>query len=116
MTQSSTGPSTHPLAGKAHPDREHVPLRVSAKTDPTDLAGAITNFMIQHGIAELSAVGGEATYVALKGTIIARSMGITQGFDLVAVPSFFESDHPTQPGDKLVGIRIVLRPVKDQER
>lgn len=48
--------------------------------------------------------------------VIGRSMSITQGFDIVSIPSFFETVNPMDKQGKLVGIRFVLKKLKDREK
>lgn len=67
-------------------------LRVSAKTDPKELAGAIAGSLRERGKAECHAIGAGAVNQAVKGIAIARGFAATSGTDVICVPFFFDSD------------------------
>lgn len=64
-------------------------LRVSTKTRPQELAGAIAKFItIDHKEVEIVAVGAGAINQATKALIMARRFVSSAGIDLVFVPAF----------------------------
>lgn len=65
-------------------------LRVSAKSKPNTVAGAIAGVMRDDGEVEVQTVGAAALNQAIKAIAIARGFLITSGTDLMCVPSFSE--------------------------
>ena len=65
-------------------------LRVSAKSKPNTVAGAIAGVMRDDGEVEIQTVGAAALNQAIKAIAIARGFLITSGTDLMCVPSFSE--------------------------
>lgn len=65
-------------------------LRVSAKSKPNTVAGAIAGIMREEGEVEVQTVGAAALNQAVKAVAIARGFVIASGIDLVCVPSFSE--------------------------
>ena len=65
-------------------------LRVSAKSKPNTVAGAIAGIMREEGEVEVQTVGAAALNQAVKAVAIARGFVIASGMDLVCVPSFSE--------------------------
>ena len=65
-------------------------LRVSAKSKPNTVAGAIAGVIREEGEVEVQTVGAAALNQAIKAIAIARGFVIASGTDLVCVPSFSE--------------------------
>ena len=65
-------------------------LRVSAKSKPNTVAGAIAGVIRDEGEVEVQTVGAAALNQAIKAIAIARGFVIASGTDLVCVPSFSE--------------------------
>ncbi len=65
-------------------------LKVSTRSRPSAVAGAIAGVMRQDGRAELQAIGAGATNQAIKAIAIARSYLQDEGIDLCCVPSFID--------------------------
>lgn len=63
-------------------------LRVSAKSAPNSVAGAIAGVVREHGEVEVQAVGAGASNQALKAVAIARGYLAPGGIDLICVPAF----------------------------
>lgn len=63
-------------------------LKVSARSNPTAVAGAIAAVIRELGSAELQAVGAGAINQAVKAIAIARGYVAPGGIDLVCVPAF----------------------------
>ncbi len=63
-------------------------LRVSAKSKPNTVAGAIAGVIREEGQVEVQTVGAAALNQAVKAIAIARGFVIASGIDLVCVPSF----------------------------
>ncbi|MCI5527557.1 MAG: stage V sporulation protein S [Oscillospiraceae bacterium] len=63
-------------------------LKVSAKSVPNSVAGAIAGVIRESGSVEVQAVGAGATNQAVKAIAIARGYLAPAGMDLVCVPTF----------------------------
>ena len=63
-------------------------LKVSAKSVPNSVAGAIAGVIRDSGSVEVQAVGAGATNQAVKAIAIARGYLAPTGMDLVCVPTF----------------------------
>ena len=65
-------------------------LKVSAKSNPNSVAGALAAVLREREAAELQAVGAGAINQAIKAVAIARSYLKTSQIDLACVPSFID--------------------------
>ncbi|MGM0523151.1 MAG: stage V sporulation protein S [Bacillota bacterium] len=63
-------------------------LKVSSKSNPNKVAGALANVIRERGSAELQAIGAGALNQSLKAIAIARGFVAPSGVDLVCVPAF----------------------------
>ena len=63
-------------------------LKVSAKSIPNSVAGAIAGVIREKGAVEVQAVGAGASNQAVKAVAIARGYLAPSGIDLVCVPAF----------------------------
>ncbi|GEM03366.1 stage V sporulation protein S [Halolactibacillus miurensis] len=63
-------------------------LKVSSKSNPNKVAGALANVIRERGSAELQAIGAGALNQSLKAIAIARGFVAPSGMDLVCVPAF----------------------------
>lgn len=83
-------------------------LRVSAKSSPSSVAGALTAIIKEQGAVEIQSVGAAALNQAVKGIAIARGFLAPAGKDLACVPSFsdIEIDGEARTALKLL---VVLR-------
>ena len=63
-------------------------LKVSAKSVPNSVAGAIAGVIRESGSVEVQAVVAGATNQAVKAIAIARGYLAPAGMDLVCVPTF----------------------------
>ncbi len=64
-------------------------LKVSSKSVPTSVAGAIAGVIQKCDFVELQAVGAGATNQAIKSVAIARAYLSESGVDLICTPEFF---------------------------
>lgn len=78
-------------------------LRVSTKSNPNSVAGALAGVLREKGTAELQAVGAGALNQAVKAVAIARGFVAPSGIDLVCVPAFadIEIDGEERTGNKI---------------
>jgi stage V sporulation protein S len=63
-------------------------LKVSSKTKPNSIAGALAGILRERGTAELQVIGAGALNQAIKGVAIARGYVAPSGIDLVCIPAF----------------------------
>jgi stage V sporulation protein S len=65
-------------------------LKVSTRSRPSAVAGAIAGVIRDSGMAEVQSIGAGATNQAIKAVAIARSYLSEEGIDIVCVPSFID--------------------------
>jgi stage V sporulation protein S len=63
-------------------------LKVSAKSNPNAVAGALAAIIRERERAEIQAVGAGAINQAVKAVAIARSYLKDSNFDVICIPSF----------------------------
>lgn len=63
-------------------------LKVSAKSNPNSVAGALASVVKQNSGAEVQAIGAGAINQAVKAIAIARGFVAPTGVDLVCIPAF----------------------------
>jgi len=88
-------PPTPPMRPAHHPHPELQPgevevLKVSGKSRPSSVAGAIAGVVRQAGRVEIQAIGAGATNQAIKAVAIARGYLISSGIDIVCIPAFID--------------------------
>ena len=81
-------PSGTEHAAHSHGDAEV--LKVSTRSRPSAVAGAIAGVIRESGHAEVQSIGAGATNQAIKAVAIARSYLQEEGVDIVCVPSFID--------------------------
>ena len=65
-------------------------LKVSTKSRPSAVAGAIAGVIRENGHAEVQSIGAGSTNQAIKAVAIARSYLQEEGVDIVCIPSFID--------------------------
>ena len=63
-------------------------LKVSSKSNPSKVAGAIANIYREQKMVEIQTIGAGSLNQAIKAVAIARGFVAPSGDDLVVVPSF----------------------------
>lgn len=63
-------------------------LKVSAKSVPNSVAGAVAGVIREKGSVEVQAVGAGAANQAIKAVAIARGYLAPSGIDLICIPAF----------------------------
>lgn len=63
-------------------------LKVSSKSNPNSVAGALAGVIREKGKTEIHAVGAGAINQAVKAVAIARGFVAPSGIDLVCIPAF----------------------------
>ncbi|HEX8236795.1 MAG TPA: stage V sporulation protein S [Abditibacteriaceae bacterium] len=82
-------------------------LRVSSKSKPNTVAGAVAGVIRDQGQVELQTVGAGALNQAIKAIAIARGFLAPSGIDLVCIPSFSDIDID---GAERTAIRLLVHP------
>jgi stage V sporulation protein S len=80
-------------------------LKVSAKSRPSAVAGAIAGVVRENGRAEVQAIGAGATNQAVKAIAIAREYLLETEIDAVCVPAFIDV---TIDNEERTAIRLVI--------
>ena len=81
-------------------------LKVSAKSNPNSVAGALAAVLRERANAELQAVGAGAINQAIKAIAIARSYLKGSEIDLSCVPSFIDVEIN---GNERTGISLAIQ-------
>jgi len=63
-------------------------LKVSSKSNPNSVAGALANVFRENGSVEVQAIGAGALNQAIKAIAIARGFVAPSGKNLVCIPAF----------------------------
>lgn len=82
-------------------------LKVSTKSTPSSVAGAIAGVVREKGAVEVQAVGAGATNQAIKSVAIARGYLAPGGIDLVCVPAFANI---SIDGEDRTAIKLIIEP------
>ena len=82
-------------------------LKVSAKSNPNSVAGALAGVLREHGRAEMQAIGAGALNQAIKAIAIARGFVAPSGMDLVCIPAFSEIEIE---GGQRTAIKLLVEP------
>lgn len=81
-------------------------IKVSSKSPPHAVAGAIANVIRENSSAEVQSVGAGATNQAIKAVAIARGYLAPSGVDIVCVPGFVNVD---VGGESRTAIRLIIK-------
>ena len=82
-------------------------LKVSAKSNPNSVAGALAGVLREKGKAEMQAVGAGALNQAVKAIAIARGFVAPSGVDLVCIPAFIDIQID---GEERTAIKLMVGP------
>ncbi len=82
-------------------------LKISAKSSPNGVAGAIAGLVKENGKVEMQAIGAGAINQAIKAVAIARGFVAPSGVELTCTPSFTEV---TIDDEEKTGIRFTVEP------
>ncbi len=84
-------------------------LKVSSKSKPTAVAGALAGVLRENGKAEMQSIGAGAVNQAIKAIAIARGYVAPSGMDLVCIPSFVDIEID---GEMRTAIKFNIEPRK----
>ena len=82
-------------------------LKVSSKSNPSSVAGALANVFREKGNVEIQAVGAGALNQAIKAVAIARGFMAPSGKNLVCIPAFADI---TIDGEERTAIKLIVQP------
>lgn len=82
-------------------------LKVSTKSNPNSVAGALAAIIKEKNIVEIQAVGAGAINQAVKAIAIARGFVAPSGRDIVCVPAFTDI---VIDGEERTAIKLIVQP------
>lgn len=82
-------------------------LKVSAKSSPNSIAGALAGVIRERGTAEIQAVGAGALNQAVKAVAIARGFVAPSGMELICIPAFTDI---IIDGEERTAIKLIVEP------
>lgn len=82
-------------------------LKVSTKSNPNAVAGALAAVIKEKNIVEIQAVGAGAINQAVKAIAIARGFVAPTGKDIVCVPAFTDIEID---GEERTAIKLIVQP------
>ena len=82
-------------------------LKVSAKSNPNSVAGALAGVLRERGAAEIQAIGAGALNQAVKAVAIARGFVAPSGVDLICIPAFTDI---LIDGEERTAIKLIVEP------
>jgi stage V sporulation protein S len=82
-------------------------LKVSSKSNPNSVAGALANVFREKGTVEIQAIGAGALNQAIKAVAIARGFVAPGGIDLICIPAFTDI---TIDGEERTAIKLIIQP------
>ena len=84
-------------------------LKVSAKSNPNSIAGALAGVIRERGMAEIQAIGAGALNQAVKAIAIARGFVAPSGIELICIPAFTDI---VIDGEERTAIKLIVEPRK----
>jgi stage V sporulation protein S len=88
-------------------DKTMEVLKVSSKSAPNSVAGAVAGVIRESGSVELQAVGAGATNQSVKAIAIARGYLAPSGIDIICTPAFASI---TIDGEERTAMRLIVEP------
>jgi len=82
-------------------------LKVSAKSNPNSIAGALAGVIRERGSAEIQAIGAGALNQAVKAVAIARGFMAPSGHELICIPAFTDIQID---GEERTAIKLLVEP------
>jgi stage V sporulation protein S len=82
-------------------------LKVSAKSSPKSVAGALAAVIREKKFVEIQAIGAGAVNQAIKAIAIARGYVAPNGINLICIPAFSEVEID---GEERTAIKFVVQP------
>lgn len=82
-------------------------LKISAKSNPNSIAGALAGVVRERGVAEMQAIGAGALNQAVKAVAIARGFVAPSGMELICIPAFTDI---LIDGEERTAIKLIVEP------
>ncbi|HGD0579040.1 TPA: stage V sporulation protein S [Clostridium perfringens] len=82
-------------------------LKVSTKSNPNSVAGALAAIIKERNTVEIQAVGAGAINKAVKAIAIARGFVAPSGKDIVCIPAFTDIEID---GEERTAIKLIIQP------
>jgi stage V sporulation protein S len=82
-------------------------LKVSAKSNPNSVAGALAGTIREQGKAEIQTIGAGSLNQAIKAVAIARGFMAPSGVDLIIIPAFMDMEID---GEERTAIKLKVEP------
>ena len=83
-------------------------LKVSSRSNPNSVAGALVAVIRDQGYAEMQAVGAGALNQAIKAVAIARGFVAPSGKNLVCIPAFADI---SIDGEERTAIKLIVEAI-----
>lgn len=80
-------------------------LKVSAKSNPNSVAGALAGVIREKGSTEIQTIGAGALNQAIKAIAIARGFIAPGGIDLICIPAFTDI---VIDGEERTAIKLIV--------
>ncbi|MGM9977662.1 MAG: stage V sporulation protein S [Clostridium sp.] len=82
-------------------------LKVSTKSNPNAVAGALAAIIKEKNVVEIQAVGAGAINQAIKAIAIARGFVAPSGKDIICIPAFTDI---VIDGEERTAIKLIVQP------
>ena len=82
-------------------------LKVSTKSNPNSVAGALAAILKEKSLVEIQAIGAGAINQAVKAVAIARGFVAPSGKDIVCIPAFTDIQID---GEERTAIKLIVKP------
>jgi stage V sporulation protein S len=82
-------------------------LKVSSKSNPNSIAGALAGVIRERGTAEIQTIGAGALNQAVKAVAIARGFVAPSGLELICIPAFTDI---IIDGEERTAIKLIVEP------
>ncbi len=84
-----------------------ITLKVSTKSNPSKIAGAVAGAIREEGKTEILTIGAGALNQAIKAIAIARGFVAPGGIDLICTPAFHDL---IVEGNDRTAIKLIVEP------
>lgn len=84
-------------------------LKVSAKSNPNAVAGALAGVIREEGVVEMQAIGAGAVNQAVKAIAIARGFLAPSGLEIICIPAFVNVEIDNE---ERTAIKFIVEPHK----
>lgn len=82
-------------------------LKVSSRSNPNSVAGALAGVLREKGAAEIQAIGAGALNQAVKAVAIARGFVAPGGINLICIPAFTDI---LIDGEERTAMKLIIEP------